>query len=396
MTQMLSRLAAFALLAGMCLSAHAFRAGTAVQEDAFPEDGEVDHRGNVIAGAVAETLWAVRVLRAGTRPNNQLPPWAGRWATGSTNMDLLWAWIQAMQENDQGGIPFRLDPPMDEEAEKRNTQPESFIGAIFVGHKFKNGVDRKRRPVYGMDYYINSRLENRKVTVMRPTGKEDVMYKVDDRVRSHFFFAERGRTDVPNEYIRRNSFLNNHAGIAGLAHMPLEAVAFFGNLVLSHAKSFVARDDDEAGARNARELGAPFIGGASGSIEYMVHSMEDTCLSKCRGGLVPCEGGCQVREALLGIMAAALIAGGQHSLLECLEVMQAMGYFTNVAPVATGGDYLKSVHQFEEYLGTLGVGVGSDECRPLVVLAEESGRATAGEKTSACFEDMFDKEFWSK
>jgi len=396
MTQMLSRPAALALLAGMCLSAHALRAGTEDQEDAFPKDGEVDHRGNVIAGAVAETLWAVRVLKAGTQPNKQLPPWAGRWATGSTNMDLLWAWIQAMQENDKSGIPFRLNPPMDKEAKKRNTQPEMFIGAIFVGHNFKNGVDRNKKPVYGMDYYINSRLENRKVKVARPDGAEDVMLNAYAHVRSHFFFEERGRADVPDQFIRKDSFRNNHAGIASLAHMPDEAKEFFGDLTLYHAKSANARADDQAGARTAKELGAPFIGGASGSIEYMVHSMEDTCLSKCRGGLVPCEGGCQVREALLGIMAAALIAGGQHSLLECLEVMQAMGYFTNVAPVATGGDYLKSVHQFEEYLGTLGVGVGSDECRPLVVLAEESGRATAGEKTSACFEDMFDKEFWSK
>jgi len=406
---MLPRPAALALLTGLCLSAHAFRSEqtvredehfgdtdeTTVQEEGYPAGEKLDVRGNTVSASVAETLWAVRVLRASTKPNNKLPPWAGRWVTGSTNMDLLWAWVQALQESDQGGIPLRLNPPMDKEAEERNTKPEEFIGAFFVGHHFKNGRDEKGREVYGMDFYILSRMEfydeedeDLQVEVARPNGEVDSFFYIERLVREKDFFAQRARADLAHQFIRQDSAQNNNAGIASRENLPDEAAGFFGNLNMWHSKSVLSRIDWQKGASKAKELGAPFIGGASGSILYMVLSMEDTCLRKCDKGVVPCEGGCQVREALLGIMTAALIAGGQHSLLECLEVMQSMGYFPDVKPLLGGGDYLESARGFEEYLSTLGVGVGEHEGKPMVELAKEKGQQAKSPNPTAGFKDV--------
>merc|ERR1719183_1111694 len=86
----------------------------------------------------------------------------------------------------------------------------------------------------------------------------------------------------------------------------------------------------------------------------MILAMEDDCLGQCSGGLVPSDRH-RIREALLAIMSAVLIAGGQHSLSECIAVAQAMGYFTTIPQFMQ--DYPTAIKAFENYAAqNLGVG----------------------------------------
>merc|ERR1719291_724562 len=81
-------------------------------------------------------------------------------------------------------------------------------------------------------------------------------------------------------------------------------------------------------------------------------------------GLVPCgkDGDTPyLREALIGLMTAIMVAGGQHSLGECLAVAQELGYFANIpsfiykAPDRNDTTYEEVVAVFESYLVALGV-----------------------------------------
>lgn len=60
-------------------------------------------------------------------------------------------------------------------------------------------------------------------------------------------------------------------------------------------------------------------------------------------------------------MTSVLIAGGHHSLLECLLVAQMMGYFQNLPNVSAGTDepapayYTGIAKAMEEYLAELGL-----------------------------------------
>eukprot|EP00928_Gymnodinium_smaydae_P027760 TRINITY_DN2135_c0_g1_i1.p1 TRINITY_DN2135_c0_g1~~TRINITY_DN2135_c0_g1_i1.p1 ORF type:complete len:484 (+),score=80.58 TRINITY_DN2135_c0_g1_i1:56-1507(+) len=325
----------------------------------------LDHRENIIAATQAETIWAVRVLKSAIHPNRQLKQlWEGHWdSSNGTNMDLLWAWIQAIEANghsSMGIIPFRVNPPMTPEGEERNSKPQSLIGAIHSGHKFKNGKDKDGKKVLGMDYYINNRLRyGEQVQGVLPTGESESLEKRHRDVRALPMFEKRGRfdlDDLPREQqdfalSRRSSMRNFHAGITALEYIPDEAVDFFEVPVNHGGKSYNARTGEMKGYNTSRlmqVLDAPCIAGPSGSIEYMVLSMEDDCCGHCKGGLVPADR-LRVREALLGIMTAALIAGGQHSLAECLGVAQAMGYFKHL-PHMVLGNYYKGAADFEKYL----------------------------------------------
>eukprot|EP00928_Gymnodinium_smaydae_P027761 TRINITY_DN2135_c0_g2_i1.p1 TRINITY_DN2135_c0_g2~~TRINITY_DN2135_c0_g2_i1.p1 ORF type:complete len:473 (+),score=82.99 TRINITY_DN2135_c0_g2_i1:85-1503(+) len=322
----------------------------------------LDHRGNIIAATQAETIWAVRVLKSAIHSNMQLKQrWEGHWdSSNGTNMDLLWAWIQAMEANGDSSMgidPFRVDPPMTPEGEERNFKPQCLIGALLTGHNFKFGKDKDGKDVLGMDHYVYHRFAL-KVQAVLPTGEIKSLAERDNDTRALPMFEKRGRIDIkdlPREQrdfalSRRSSMSNFHAGIAALEYIPDEAVDFFEVPVNHAGKNNFARTGEMKGYNTSRlmqVLGAPYIAGPSGSIQYMALSMEDASCGH-KGGLVPADRH-RVREALLGIMTAALIAGGQHSLAECLGVAQAMGYFEHL-PHMILGNYYKGAADFEKYL----------------------------------------------
>lgn len=344
-------------------------------------------RGNPVLAVQAETLWAVRALRHSTDRNDKVgqhetlprkhddaesnasPCFAipAAWGEGPvTNMDLLWAWILAIQKNDRSGIPFRLNPPMDEEGNLRNQEPTRMLAAIHVGHSFKNGVDEYGRGVFGMDYYVNDRIMRAEEVqcVLEPDGQKNSMQNRHLAVRSKPFFKRRGRKGFgeasPAEQERLQSRWelsgsNPHAGIAPLEHMPDEALDFFPHPIQHGGKSGNVRNNTAGTmAHTFSRRGMPFIGGASGSIEYLIHSMEDDCAGSCPDGLVPV-GLLDLREALIGIMTAALVAGGQHSIGECMVVAQAMGYFTELPLVMQTDSHAAYMELFARKMESLGI-----------------------------------------
>lgn len=315
-----------------------------------------DHRKNVIKATVAETVWSVGVLTNSNQENCALEAALGECVT---NMDLLWWWIKKMMNNKRDGLPFRVEESDSflEKVKDRNTHPTTLLAALFEGHGFKNGFDASNNCVYGMDCYINSRLQADSIPKGKgPDGSKARMNQRSAALRGKQFFQERGREDLEDEYIRQNSLKNRHAGIAALEFMPPEAMGFWPVKITHGGKSYYTRDDHQYGAKLLRHLRAPYAGGASGSIEYMVLSMEDTGCKHCKEGLIPLVSGDNpsvIREALLGLMTAILIAAGQHSLAECLLVAQAMGYFTGVEDVSQ--NYYAAAESFETYMASLGV-----------------------------------------
>merc|ERR1719456_1062746 len=60
--------------------------------------------------------------------------------------------------------------------------------------------------------------------------------------------------------------------------------------------------------------------------------MEDDCAGRCPKGLVPSDL-LPLREAIIGIFTAALVASGHHSFAECIVVAQEMGYFQDIPQI---------------------------------------------------------------
>ncbi|CAK0821154.1 unnamed protein product [Prorocentrum cordatum] len=184
----------------------------------------LSHRGNLVCAVEAETLWAVRVLRGASRPNGRLDP-RGRgalgWPPGGTNMDLLWAWLRALQENSTPGRPgLRVDPRMAEKAAVRNTDPGRLVGAMNVGHSFKIPWPwDPARPTgdgpgeeLGLDRYVKAHgrrprrgARPRQVRqgssrgLVRPAGRSEAAAagERDAEARARWYFQRRGRIIMP-------------------------------------------------------------------------------------------------------------------------------------------------------------------------------------------------------
>lgn len=340
----------------------------------------MDHRYNFIPAARAETLWATRVLRNAGIPNVILKNiWPDEWELAERGgdpspMDLLWYWIQMISNNRHPGPPFSLDPPIIFEGDLRNSKPAELVWAVHTGHQFKNGFI-KGECVYGMDCYINSRLELEDEVLGSGPGCEQVsMSKRHAEVRHSPIFQLRGRKGVNESnpeasmtLARQESVHNRHAGIAPLESMPDEAKNFFPRPILHGGKNYNQRSNEGGIDDVFFGAGAPFIAGASGSIEYLIHSMEDVLGGTMPDGLVPCSrtSAPYTREALIGLMTAILVAGGQHSLGECLAVAQEMGYFKSIPSFiyqaeeeSQNVNYERVIAIFEAYLSALGL-VGS-------------------------------------
>ena len=346
------------------------------------DDPRFSYRGNLIAAVDAETLWAVRVLRSAGGPNECLECGTSglcfgassspSWATGDSNMDLLWAWIQAMQDNSTSGSPLHFDPRMNEKATARNLHPADLVGAMNMGHKFKmpwpwdpasctsTEANNACSDIYGLDNYIKGRVENPKAQCITPTGKAVLLRDRSTEARSRWYFQKRGRITMPEAGSHRGSMLlryeqsgyNRHAGITESEHIRDEAKDVFPRPV-SHGKNLIARDDSESSLAGVfRALHAPFVGAASGSIQQFVVSMEDNGAGAFPDGLVPFQAH-RVREALIGLQTMTLVSGGQHSIAECLLVAQDMGYFQQLPYVLDS--YVAAVAAFERHSAGLGI-----------------------------------------
>jgi len=171
---------------------------------------------------------------------------------------------------------------------------------------------------------------------------------------------KRGRGDVPEFQNRgrkegrkrRNSFIGPHAGIADHVFRPEGAENFFTRDV-EHAKGMLEGDPTSATYNKFLAQGAPFIGGASGTIQGIALCWE------AKQKLDDIQDGDQReeeiarREKTMGIYMATLVAGGHHSMSEMLFAAQQYGLFQNITNPLD--NYALAMKQFGEHLQDLGL-----------------------------------------
>ena len=193
---------------------------------------------------------------------------------------------------------------------------------------------------------------------------QDKFPELDAKAREQPFFKNRGRNKNPLPRNRRQSMDSRHLGITtGMDRTPDTEDVYTGDFF--HAKGqFLARLDDET-VKKFQKSGAPFIAGASGTIQFVALEMEN---AKPFDQLQPTE--LQEREKVLTMLSVQHVAAGHHSMAECLLAAKVYGYFKNVPDPLT--DYDGAMKAFEKHLQSLGLDGGE---QPLSRESENKGKS---------------------
>ncbi len=170
-----------------------------------------------------------------------------------------------------------------------------------------------------------------------------------DKGRKQTVFLDRGRKTA--ERTRAGSFSNPHGGITTGRDRSNSTADIFAAPV-QHAKGALIGDQSSETYKKFQESGAPFIGGASGTVQFIVMDLES---KKPIDQLSNAER--QQREKLIALNAARLVAGGHHSMSECIIAAQAYGYFDNIPDPLK--DYDVSMKALEKHFGNLGLNAGT-------------------------------------
>ncbi len=170
--------------------------------------------------------------------------------------------------------------------------------------------------------------------------------KLHAKARDNSFFKDRGRSPPPRE--RRNSINNRHAGITTGADRTPDTVDAYAAPVF-HAKGQFRLELDSQTVKEFQKSGAPYVAGASGTMQYIALSMEDTSpVDKAK----PDERA--KRERVLAMLSAQHVAQGHHSMAECLVAVKPYGYFKDIPDPLT--DYDGAMKALDERLKDLGFG----------------------------------------
>ncbi|MFT3742420.1 MAG: hypothetical protein QM752_07185 [Gammaproteobacteria bacterium] len=157
-------------------------------------------------------------------------------------------------------------------------------------------------------------------------------------VRNRSFFKHRGRVEAESDEIKSESFKNTYAGIMERSSPHDDEFKDFWSRDLLHAKSSnISVSSKLSTATVLRKSGAPFIAGASGSIQYFIldlqRGLDDDRNYKQKDF-----------EKLILVFAAGLVAAGHHSLSECILPAKAAGFFSDVADPRTNYEkFLKDI-----------------------------------------------------
>jgi hypothetical protein len=152
-------------------------------------------------------------------------------------------------------------------------------------------------------------------------------------------------------HFRRNSVaLTTNAGITTGADRTSDTEDFYDN-PLGHAKAQNRADMASDTFKKFKNAGAPFIAGASGTMQYIALDMETRKPMKDLG-----KAELKAREQTLAMLSAQHVALGHHSMAECLIAVKPYGYFKDVPDPLT--DYDAAMKAFEKHLEKLGLGGG--------------------------------------
>lgn len=306
---------------------------------------EMDANQNWPSSTDADSDWAVRVLNHLCEPNKMIKTrwvvpadsaweygeYAGKtlWVPGMSNVELWVAFMKSMQFTD-GPHPLgrwddgelRTTTPLLEMYKKFERCPPGNTTSEFATAYFAvTEVDMKM----ALDEYYRTRIDDPNASVTTPSGvimSFEKRYELDRRVMQ---FTDRGRFEINDEemegafYANTEAYTNRDAGIGE----ELKNKDFFTKNVQKSGKLLFGRDLGPQ-SRRMQRAGLPSVAGASGTVDVRIITMEENVGAK-RRPRVPIE----FREVLITIESALLVAGGMHSLAECLAVAQAMGYFND-------------------------------------------------------------------
>ena len=291
------------------------------------QDG-LDSRGNVPANARAESAWAAETFKKMDGPTTELL--AG---------DILKLYAKADQI--QGGVDKMFVKKFKKGVNEifgsdhsRKPSPEQLSTLMFGGaYGFKDATDA-----------INRQQKEAAAAESKTSGNADLYTKG----RSGPEFAnEKGRLAGPK---RKNSFSNVDAGITDRVNRDDETRDFFATKVV-HAKGTLQGDESSDIYKKYADAEAPFIGGASGTMQGLILGME---MEKPKADLTEAE--LKAREKLIGLHMAALINGGHHSASECLIAAKKYGYFGHVTdPIGDNGDYTNAMKGLGDRLTAVGL-----------------------------------------
>nr|WP_154324428.1 hypothetical protein [Pantoea sp. 201603H] len=151
-----------------------------------------------------------------------------------------------------------------------------------------------------------------------------------DSMREQSFFEDRGRNMIHATRVRQNSLFNRHAGIATEVNRRPSVENFFSKNT-EHAKADYERSESSSTAQQFRQSGAPFITGASGTMQYIFQHLE---VLKPHSKLTQEER--EAAETKLLTHTAIMVAGGHHSIVEALLPGRQLGYFSDLPDPLNG------------------------------------------------------------
>lgn len=199
----------------------------------------------------------------------------------------------------------------------------------------------------------------------------DARPDLEDKARNLPYFQDRGgpnskrgrnKGGLPRE--RRASMDSPHVGITTTQDLTPDTSNVYGANVF-HAKGMLRAQLDDETVKEFRKSGAPFIGGASGTMQQFAMQMESV---KPIDQLTKQE--LQEREKVLAMLAVQHVAAGHHSMAECLLGAKPYGYFKDVPDPLK--DYDGAMAAFEKHLEKLGMGGGQ---QPLSRKSENEDKA---------------------
>ncbi|WP_150667360.1 hypothetical protein [Pandoraea anhela] len=162
--------------------------------------------------------------------------------------------------------------------------------------------------------------------------------RLHDAMRSPVFFTDRGRQLMPESQVRESSVMSRHAGITEGIHRSPSTENFFTKDIM-HAKGDIERLPQSRTSARFSQVGMPFIGGISGSGQFIAQHIE---MQKPFQQRTPMEKA--QAEQLMLMHAALMTAGGHHSVMETVLSARTVGFFADIPnPLRNGGSYAESI-----------------------------------------------------
>lgn len=168
----------------------------------------------------------------------------------------------------------------------------------------------------------------------------------DLKAKYPYLDKDRGRGAAPR--IRDEMYTSKHVGItlsSGRSKAQKDALA----TPISHGGAQFSSTESSPTVQALVSQGAPFVGGASGTLRFICQEWD------ANHGEAHTIGSAEMaeREKLIGVHSVLMMVAGHHSISECLMMVQAYGYFTDIPSPLT--NYDKATQAFEKRLAKLGL-----------------------------------------